>query len=115
MEIVSTGSAPSFPSQRNQQDLLASHLIGIGATRVEERFLAIAHQIETTPVQFEASESVAGAGVLFLLPFLEQTGLFSFHNHYHELAKGYYYIDFIVLLFYFWHSCTCEESKTLKS
>jgi len=32
-----------------------------------------------------------------LLPFLEQTGLFSFRSHYQELAKGYYYIDFIVL------------------
>jgi len=35
--------------------------------------------------------------VLFLLPFLEQTGLFSFKKHYHELAKGYYYIDFTIL------------------
>ncbi len=35
--------------------------------------------------------------MLFLLPFLEQTGLFSFRGHYHELSKGYYYIDFTIL------------------
>jgi hypothetical protein len=114
MEIVSTDSVPSFPSQRNHQDILASHLIGMGATRVEERFLAVTHQLETTPVQFEASESVAGAGVLFLLPFLEQTGLFSFNNHYHELAKGYYYIDFIVLFLAFMYLRRIKNPEKLK-
>jgi len=88
---------PSLPSDRNRQDILASHLIGIGATRTEERALAVNHKIETTPIQFEACQSVPGAGALFLLPFLDQTGLFSFREHYHELEKGYYYIDCIVL------------------
>ena len=34
---------------------------------------------------------------MFLLPFLEQTGLFTFREHYHELEKGYYDIDCIIL------------------
>jgi hypothetical protein len=32
IEIVSMDSVPIVPSQRNHQDILASHLIGIGAT-----------------------------------------------------------------------------------
>jgi hypothetical protein len=59
--------------------------------------LAIAGQLETTPVYFELCQSIPEAGVLFLLPFLEQCGLYTFREHYHELAPGYYYIDCIVL------------------
>ena len=88
-------------SERNQQDLLVSSIIGVGATNVEERGLAVSHQLEDTPIHFEASESVPQAGVLFLLPFLEQTGLFSFKSHFNELKKGYYHIAFIILLIAF--------------
>jgi hypothetical protein len=89
-------------------------LIGIGATRVEERAMAINHQIETTPIEFEACESVPGGGVLFLLPFLEQTGLFSFREHYHELRKGYYYIDFIILFLSFMYLRRIKNPEQLK-
>jgi len=103
-----------LPSQRNQQDILASHLIGVGATRIEERELAVNHKLETTPVQFEACQSIPGAGVLFLLPFLEQTGLFSFREHYNELGKGYYYIDFIILFLAFMYLRRIKNPEQLK-
>ncbi|MGV8133943.1 MAG: hypothetical protein AB2L20_01915 [Mangrovibacterium sp.] len=51
--------------------------------------MAVQHKIDTTPVYFEACESVPEAGVLLLLPFLEETGLFSFREHYQELDPGY--------------------------
>lgn len=88
--------------------------MGTGATRVEERALATAHRVETTPVQFEPCQTVPGAGVLLLLPFLEQTGLFSFRSHYQELAKGYYYIDFVVLFLSFMYLRRIKNPEKLK-
>lgn len=72
--------------------------MGIGSTNIEERTFAVSQELETTPIDFKACESVPNAGVLFLLPFLKQTGLFSYKEHYQELRKGYYFLDFIILL-----------------
>jgi hypothetical protein len=36
-------------------------------------------ELEETPINFQSHECVANAGVLFLLPFLKQSGLLS-HN-----------------------------------
>lgn len=99
---------------RNHVDLLASELLGMGATRIEERGLAVQHKLETTPVSFEACESVPEAGVLILLPFLEETGLFSFREHYQELDPGYYYIDFIVLFLAFMYLRRIRNPEQLK-
>jgi hypothetical protein len=52
--------------------------------------------------------------VLFLLPFLAETGLFSFQNHYQELKKGYYYINFIILLLAFMYLCRIKNPEQLK-
>jgi len=76
--------------------------------------LAITHQLETTPIQFESCQSVPGAGALLLLPFLEQTGLFSFREHYHELGKGYYYIDCIILFLSFMFLRRIKNPEQLK-
>jgi hypothetical protein len=81
---------------------------------VEERTLAAIHQLETTPIEFEACEGVPQAGVLFVLPFLEQTGLFSFREHYQELSKGYYYIDCIVLFLAFMYLRRIKNPEQLK-
>lgn len=51
---------------------------------------------------------------MLLLPFLEQTGLFSFRSHYQELAKGYYYIDFIVLFLSFMYLRRIKNPEKLK-
>ncbi len=51
-----------------------------------------------TPVKFESCQSLERAGLLFLLPFLVENGLFDFKNHYSEIKNGYYYISFIFQL-----------------
>ncbi len=94
--------------------MLASQLLGIGATRIEKRGQAVNHQLETTPVEFEACQSVQGGGVLFLLPFLEQAGLFSFRGHYEELNEGYYYIDCIILFLAFMYLRRIKNPEQLK-
>ena len=104
----------SSPSQRNEEDVLVSHILGIGASRIEERGMAVVHLLETTPIRFEMCESVPQAGVLFLLPFLEQSGLFSYEEHYDELSKGYYFIDFIVLFLAFMYLCRIKNPEQLK-
>lgn len=104
----------SLPSGRNCQDILASHFLGVGATRTEERAMAANHRLETTPIQFEACQSVPDAGVLLLLPFLEQAGLFSFRDHYSELDDGYYYIEFIVLFLAFMYLRRIKNPEQLK-
>ena len=103
-----------LPSHRNEEDVLVSQILGIGASRIEERGLAAAHQLETTPIHFEFCESVPRAGVLFLLPFLQQSGLFSYEEHYHELDKGYYFIDFMVLFLAFMYLCRIKNPEQLK-
>jgi len=50
VETIAPSPVAISPSERNKEDILASHLIGVGATRKEERSLAIAGQLETTPV-----------------------------------------------------------------
>jgi hypothetical protein len=95
-------------------DFLACSLLGMGATRTEERALAAQHQIDTTPVYFEACESVPEAGVLLLLPFLEEVGLFSFREYYEELKPGYYYLDFIVLFLAFMYLRRIKNPEQLK-
>lgn len=54
------------------------------------------------------------AGVLFLLPFLEQTGLFSFKDHFQELKKGYYHITFIILFIAFMYLRRIKNPEQLK-
>ncbi len=49
-----------------------------------------------------------------LLPFLEQAGLFSYSEHYHELDSGYYYIDFIVLFLAFMYLRRIKNPEQLK-
>lgn len=88
--------------------------MGIGATRTGERNLAVNHKLESTPINFEACQSVPKAGALFLLPFLQQTGLFSYTDHYQEIKKGYYFIDFIVLLLALMYLCRIKNPEQLK-
>jgi len=59
------------------------------------------HLIEETPVKFQSHESLPNIGLMVLLPFLIETGLLSYRSHFEELRKGYYYIDFIIMLLSF--------------
>ena len=104
----------SLPVERNRQDLLASHLMGVGASRTGQRALAAGHHLQSTPVEFKPCQSVPQAGVLLLLPFLEQSGLFSFREHYQELDSGYYYIDCIILFLAFMYLRRIKNPEQLK-
>jgi hypothetical protein len=54
-------------------------------------------------------------GVLLLLPFLIETGLLSYQNHYKDFDTGYYDIDFIVLLLAFMYLCHIKNPEQLKA
>jgi hypothetical protein len=86
----------------------------MGATRIDQRAQAINHELEATPVQFEPCQSVPGLGVLFLLPFLKQSGLLSFKAHFAPLKKGYYDIVFIILFLAFMYLRRIKNPEQLK-
>ena len=50
-----------------------------------------------------------------MVPFLLQTGLLSFKNHYRELDSGYYYIDAIVMLLAFMYLCRIKNPEQLRT
>lgn len=107
--------AGSTPQDRNEEDILAGALLGIGCTRITERSLAAFHLLEKTPILFEHHQSVENAGVLFLLPFLCAQGLFEYKRHYLPLEKGYYDLDFIILLIAYMYLCRIKNPEQLKS
>lgn len=95
-------------------DVLAGEGMGIGVTRLVERIAAISHNLEETPVLFEPCESVENGGVLFLVPFLYEQGLFEYKNHYNAIRKGYYDINFIILLLSFMYLSRIKNAEQLK-
>ena len=74
--------------------------MGIAASRVEERTLAAFGMLGVSVTRFEACEGIQGGGVLFLLPFLIESGLMSYRNHYNG-RKGYYDFDSFIILYAF--------------
>jgi hypothetical protein len=102
------------PSQRSSQDISVSELFGIAACNIEERTAAARGELDIAPLQFINCGALPYGGVLFLLPFLLETGLLSFRNHYRELDAGYYYIDAIVLLTAFMYLCRIKNPEQLK-
>lgn len=103
-----------MPAERNELDLLASEVLGVAATRVDERTKAAFGKIETTPLHFESCQSLSFGGVLLLLPFLIMSGLLTYRDHYHELKRGYYYIEVIILLLSFMYLCRIKSVEQLK-
>lgn len=76
--------------------------------------LAAHHLLEETPVKFESGYSVKYTGLLILLPFLLGSGLLSYKSHYQELSRGYYFLDFIILLLAFMYLCRIKNPEQLK-
>ena len=74
--------------------------MGIAASRVEARTLAAFGMLGVGVTRFEACEGLSGGGVLLLLPFLVESGLMSYRNHY-EGRSGYYDFDSFVILYAF--------------
>ncbi|MCP4934084.1 MAG: hypothetical protein GY927_07715 [bacterium] len=73
----------------------------MGATNTLGRVAAMLGDISEVPLDFEASESVPNAGVLFALPALLSIGLLHNTKQYFQLPRGYYGLASIFLLLAF--------------
>lgn len=49
-----------------------------------------------------------------MLPFLLESGLLSYQNHYQPFEKGYYDLDFVILLLAFMYLCRIKNPEQLK-
>lgn len=88
-------------------------MIGVGATRIEDRVFA-ALGIRKAKIFFEPCESVEYGGVLLLLPFLIANGLLSYNNYYSERLSGYYDFDNVMLSLAFMYLCRIKSIEQLK-
>src|SRR5450756_1125817 len=83
-------------SERSQTDSQAP--MGNGATRSLERVAAAMGELESAPIEFQATCDVAQGGVLLALPALLASGLLRYTPEFYQLPKGFYGIESIFLL-----------------
>jgi hypothetical protein len=72
--------------------------MGNGATRTLERVAAAMGELESAPIEFQATCDVAQGGVLLALPSLLAAGLLRRTPEFYQLPKGFYGIESIFLL-----------------
>ena len=72
--------------------------MGNGATRSLERVAAAMGELESAPIEFQATCDVAQGGVLLALPALLASGLLRYTPEFYQLPKGFYGIESIFLL-----------------
>jgi hypothetical protein len=72
--------------------------MGNGATRWLERVAAAMGELESAPIEFQATCDVAQGGVLLALPALLAAGLLRRTPEFYQLPKGFYGIESIFLL-----------------
>src|SRR5438876_1209579 len=72
--------------------------MGNGATRTLERVAAAMGELESAPIEFQATCDVAQGGVLLALPALLAAGLLSCTARLYQLPKGFYGIESLFLL-----------------
>lgn len=88
-------------------------MIGVAATRVEDRVLA-ALGLQKSNISFDSCESIEYGGVLFLLPFLLANGLLSYKKYYSRRLSGYYDFDSVILTVAFMYLCRIKSVEQLK-
>lgn len=86
--------------------------MGIATTNILGRSMAARGQGPQHPV-FEAHQSVACGGVLWLLPALEAQGLYCFKDT-HKIAEGYYTFTSVLLTLAFMALCRIKNPEQLK-
>ena len=92
--------AASTPRERSDADAACAQ--GVATKRDVERALAPRGVLPEAPVQFEAAQSVAKAGVLVALPALLSQGLVEVGEQiYGRLKNGYYGLTTMLLTFVF--------------
>jgi hypothetical protein len=72
--------------------------MGNGATRSLERVAAAMGELESAPIEFQATCDVAQGGVLLALPALLAAGLLRYTPEFYQLPKGFYGLESIFLL-----------------
>ena len=72
--------------------------MGNGATRTLERVAAAMGELESAPIEFQATCDVAQGGVLLALPALLAAGLLRCTARLYQLPKGFYGIESLFLL-----------------
>jgi hypothetical protein len=88
--------------------------LGMGISRVEERFLCAFGLLGAAPVQFESCQTIPFGGVLLLLPFLLECGLLSYRNHYSQRLKGFYNFDNLFIIIAFIYLCRIKSFEGIK-
>jgi len=86
----------------------------MGATNTLDRVAAMMGEISEVPLDFQCSNSVPNAGVLFALPALLSIGLLHNTRKYFQLPNGYYGLESIFLLLVLQQYCIdgYSESKS---
>jgi hypothetical protein len=72
--------------------------MGNAATRCLERVAAAMGELESAPIEFQATCDVAQGGALLALPALLAAGLLRYTPEFYELPNGFYGIESIFLL-----------------
>jgi hypothetical protein len=72
--------------------------MGNGATRTLERVAAAMGELESAPIEFQATCDVAQGGVLLALPALLAAGLLRCTAQMYQLPKGFYGLESLFLL-----------------
>lgn len=89
-------------------------MLGVAATRHEERAMAALGLLAQAPTYFDAHRSVDCAGVLLALPALESQGLDILLDTYDELS-GYYGLRHVLLLLSMMALCRIKTPEQLKN